>query len=1133
MDKIMKKIIIYLISIAFIFSMTLPFIGQMTTQAKMKNQLKLSNNDEESMEVLKSDEEQRIELTVTNSTENKVELQLLEGLTYKENLAEVSFDKDNHKLEVQTNKEQIKIPLYLNTEKLETEKIVLNALIDEHEKLIKSNDFNINIVSGKVERKNTEVVPSNDSKSLKITNEEVQKSEVTANNKTVNMTTKEDVPNAPVPEKITKANPEAANEVDVTSWTEFEAAMKNKAITVIHVQKDFYNDRTTVAETNVSTPKRTLTIKGNGHIIDFRGIGFRNGTAAAANETILWTIENLTMYGRNFYGPIHTIVGVNSNNSYGGLIYKDSTYVGAQLTASYYWTIDFGGAIENHSVNSYISPFDEKKYATQTGQVNIEATDVIFRKNSKYNGTTENAGVFRLQNSGEMTMEDYSEVTMTSGGTAGEYSGNVLYLQGVIKTGKEAVLNLNTRKSGGQSAIEIYGAKNGIQAAEGSKINIHTTGGNGTHHAVSMGADTEINIEDGAELNINAENKSSGTGDLINAGARTKFLIGKKAKFNAVSDGTGSHNILDFGTNSKFQFADAEEVNLQYTNNSLASGARLITMSGSNGQLDVDVQDVKAWNKKDIAGNSMRESDFHWTPMFGMITQFSTGTSTVKNGSSVLNSMREKYKNEFKVHESSRLLYSYIEDVDVGILNPITDNQDSVDSTVIHGVANPGAYVRLTGDSAIPEPTIPSVIDGADDEELTNNFTVIADSKGEFTIHAKEGKHFTASNKIKAFAFLGGKSDEHIVEVLDETAPTGEGVNLKMVFGEAIPEPDHFIINPLDSNPANAGFKYEFKEDYSKLIEEEGKHTLVILLFDTAGNKTEIPVELEVTKDGYGIKADNFTINLSDLKKYDTTEELHKMLLKESKAVAFGIVENETIDLTEFLNVEDFEGINEMKAGKYRITLSFDLTATEPGAVAKKKFTVSVLNNESVNPTNPEKPGKEKPEETENEGTGETGLLKLDYAPSNFDFDKVKMGYKSVKVNAVKTTSDKQWLQVSDDRLDENITNWSIQVSQEQQMTSNTGEVLKGAEIKIPAGKLYNEETGEVEVTTGQLTSSEINVTTTPKTIFSANNNSKKMNKISTNVWNAKDVTLTIPGGQAIEFDEYSNSICWSLVIEP
>lgn len=944
-------------------------------------------------------------------------------------------------------------------------------------------------------------------------------------------TTKPGVPAAPKPEVISQA--EGSNEVNVHTWAELSAAMLNATINVIHVQDDFNNTAVTGNAIFVTIPMRSIKVNGNGHTVDFGATAFIHNPMAA-NQHIEWEMNHLTIYGRNNYSVMSS-TGLIPATSSARMIFDNVSYVGSQISANFYWLTDFRGHVESHSVNSYISPFTEKSTAAVANEMNLQVKDVQFSKDSYYHGTTENAGAFILLAGGNMLAEENSEVILSAGGTAGagEYGYYLMYILGnSVKLEKNANVTLNPKEAGSMRAISL-GADSTIEADEGAILNVNGRGPSLGFNLIELGLRAKIDIKDEADLIINWKNKGTGLGDLINAAANAEFIIGKKATFDAKSDGTGNHNILDFGANSLFKFADAEKVNLQFTNDAINANAKMFSMAGTANTLDVDVQEVKAWNRSSFSTNSTRDPDYHWTPMFGMKTQITTGASKVLEAHSVLNTERNSYVNDFKPENFSRLMYSYIEDVRVGILNNPTDSISSVDSKVIKGVANPGAYVRLSGDDALPEATIPSGIDGSNNEEITNNYTVIADDSGEFTVQAKEGQSFTASNKITAYAFMNGKSDSATVEVLDRTAPTAEGINLTMIFEENIPAAEHFIINAADTNPANKGFKYTFKDDYTSLIQIEGTHSIVVVVSDDAGNKIEIPVELTVTKDGYGIKADDLSIQLSDLKNYDTTNKMNEFLLKESKASAFGIVNNTSIDLTEHLSVVDFDRINQMKAGDYTITLSFDLTATYPGAVASRKFKVTVLNDEAVAPTNPEKPGQGEPEEVENGGTGQTGLLKLDYAPSTFDFGEVKYGFDRVNTNAIKTTSTKQWLQVSDDRPDDDMTNWSVQVSQKQELTSKSGQVLKGANIQIPAGTLYNEHHGEEAVTTGHLTSSKIDITSTPQTIFNATNTNKKMKNISTNVWNAEQVSLSIPGGQEVDFEEFSNSIVWTLVVEP
>lgn len=944
-------------------------------------------------------------------------------------------------------------------------------------------------------------------------------------------TTKDNIPPALAPSQITNAS--GPNERNIYNWDQLYTAMNTSSVNILHIQADFYNTKSPdwQAEDNINIPMRPITIYGNGHTIDFRGASFYNNSWLSRDSKVQWEINHLTMYGRNFYGPIKTDSEAAAANAYGAMVYDDVTYIGSQLTASYRWTIDFRGHIENHSVNSYISPFDNKTYSTQQNQVNIEAKDVVFRENNYYMGTTENAGVFRLGNNGKMSLENNTNVTMTSNGNGGEFGTTALYLEGELTTGENAKLTINTRNSGNQYGVFISGRGNGITLDNSAEATINSYGD--AYSSIYMESNTMLLVKDDATLNVLTKNKGTSTNDLIRTTGSTSFIIAKNGTFNAVSDGIATHSIIDFGSNSVFRFADAKKVNLQFTNEKLSYYASLIKMS--SGSLDVDVQEVQAWNSSNISGNSTRAADFHWTPMFSMITTFSGARSTVKSASSVMNQMRVKYMNEFRPEYFSRLMYLKIPDVDLEVTNHPNDLKISPDSQVVKGIATPGALIRVTGDSALETPSLPSGIDGSNDTKITGDYSTRANSSGYFEVKAQLGKYFTASSKVNVYAFLNGKTEEMKITVADRTAPTAEGIELAIVKGDPIPNAKDFLINIQDTNPTNSRYSYDYKIDYSNLSSKVGTHDIILTLADEAYNIREILAKLSVMDSRYEMNSQSVKVLQSVLKKYDTEQKMKEFLLKESKSSASGLVGNKKVDLTNKILIEDLNSIMQYKAGKYTIQTSVKDDSLSTIAKGTDSFTVNVLNDEAVAPTNPENPGSGAPSEKENDGTGQTGVLKLDYVPSNFDFGEVKFGFDSVDTKAVKTTSSKQWLQVSDNRADEDVTNWSVQVAQNHALQSNTGKQIKGATITIPKGKKYNQHYNgkEILLDNGPLISNEVAITTTPTIIFKSDISQDKMKDISTNVWNVSDVTLHVPGNQQIDFTTYTNTINWTLVTEP
>lgn len=942
-------------------------------------------------------------------------------------------------------------------------------------------------------------------------------------------TTLDGIPNAPKPEKNLSATPGKSDEINISSWSTLHAAIINRKIRKIFIQGDIYNANNTRA---IDVTTRDLTIYGNGYYIDFRNTSFELNSRLSKDFKAALVINNLTMYGYNYYGPF----SVWSDPVSGAVVtleYNDITYVGTQLTASWDWDIILSGRVENHSVNSYLSPYNNKKQEGNKNQANFEATNLIVQNNSIYNGTTENAGVIYLSNNGKMKIGDHSEVTLTANknsdpNLSGEFSEQALYLEGTLEAGQNSKLTVNARETGDQYAIFINGSNNGFTVSKNAEIQLNGRGPSKDKALLDMQADTKILIDDNATLNLHWKNKGNGSASLLSVGANAEFVIGKKGVFNAISDGEGDQNILYFGNASIFRFTDAKKVNIQYINENLLATSSLIRMYGSLGELNVDVQSVEAWDKNSISTNSTRDPDLNWNPMFNMITHFNYSQSTFKTAETIYQDLHDDYMKHFIPENFSRLQYTEIGEVQLDLLNQTNDKVESVDSQTVRGKTNPGAYIRVTGDPALPTPTIPSNIVGSTDSEMTAPYTVIADHNGNFTVQAKTGKHFTTNSTIKVFSFLNGKSNVKEVTVIDKTAPIAEGRTLRIVKNDPLPSAKAFTLNATDTNPLNQEITYAFKENYQPLLTQIGTHSIIVNIADNFGNAREIPSKLNVESSRKGILADDFTVKLSDLQKYNSISALKKYLLKQSNAYAFEIVDYEKKDVTSAVTVKNSATIEQLKKGTYEITLEMIR-----GETYTKKFNVTVLDDAPVAPTNPENPGSAKPDEKENTGTGDSGLLKLDYVPTSFDFGEVTYGFEKTTVHAKKTTSTKQWVQVSDNRPKDTITSWTIVVAQNEALTSAAGKTLTGATITIPKGKVFNEASGNQQVPSQQLQSTSIEVSSSPQTIFSAENTINKMLNISTNVWEASAVQLTIPGGNDFDQTSYSNTINWTLVAEP
>ncbi|WP_455390704.1 WxL domain-containing protein [Lactiplantibacillus pentosus] len=173
-------------------------------------------------------------------------------------------------------------------------------------------------------------------------------------------------------------------------------------------------------------------------------------------------------------------------------------------------------------------------------------------------------------------------------------------------------------------------------------------------------------------------------------------------------------------------------------------------------------------------------------------------------------------------------------------------------------------------------------------------------------------------------------------------------------------------------------------------------------------------------------------------------------------------------------------------------------------------------------PTEPEQPGTTNTSGQENSGTGNTGELRLDYAPSQFNFGNVTTSmtaktYAAQPINGVA----KQWLQVSDNRLATH--GWTVTARQDVPFTSTSGHQLTGAALRIPAGQTYNERAS------GQLKSYAVSLTTAEQPVFAAPATANIGKDISTNVWQPTQVQLTVPGNTAKAGQSYNTTVTWTL----
>lgn len=771
------------------------------------------------------------------------------------------------------------------------------------------------------------------------------------------------------------------------------------------------------------------------------------------------------------------------------------------------------------------------------------------------NSHTGNNGLIHFNASGSFNMKNNSSIEMnvqdvSNGATAVSLAASGSTFN--VDEGSSLKTNFTSSGSGNNPVINLGGGAS-FNIGNNSTVDLTTKGYN--NNILSLGSGnanqgTQFNVGENATFNINSTNRNSWSADVMNVGNYANFKVNRLGTFVLSAD--QARYLFNVGTNSVFQFSDAKLVEFGFTNSPPANSA-LINM---NGNFSIDVQRVKAWNRSSSVLNS-QNPDYDWNPMFAMSIPYQ-GVNINRSslsGSSTTPGTAENFKANFNTGTNTgfqKLRFDFIPDVDVMIDNKPTDNPASTDSKKIIGTATAGAYVRLTdtvveggyssfpkSNNNIPNPSIN--LDGSSGE----TYTVIADETGhfEFTVPTETDVPFVAGNTIQAYAFKDGKSATTEAVVSDTTPPEAELKDLYFMKGSPVPDVNEFVVKLTDTNPSGSP-SVEYitpTETLSEYMNTVGVHEIEIKAQDNAGNSKNYVTKLHILESTSGINGDDVTLTSTDIMDL-TNDEFQTLIKNRVNASAYVITDGKYNDLTDKIQF-DFSSVVK-KAGEYDLKISVSSTDSGVAGGLNKTVKITIGNLGPTNPVDPDNPqeGTTPPNGSENGGTNQVGALRMDYAPSNISFGTVKYNpgttIYSAKDNKNMSGADlsKQWIQVSDDRTEEN--GWSVKVSQEHEFTDGTNQ-LKGATITIPKGEIRNSLVEGVIPTTGsdaKMTSSTVEISAgMSSTMFSAKNLDRDSlgKQITTYQWDPTKVTLKVPKGTAKVNSSYSTTINWSLVSSP
>lgn len=583
------------------------------------------------------------------------------------------------------------------------------------------------------------------------------------------------------------------NHRDVSNWQEFMLALVDPTINYINVINDFEStDNPTAGLTgvqgnsatsnpnggavyiwiNASQISRKLVIEGNDHQIDFRAVavGYVNSTF---NANTPWdiTFQNIDIVHGNYYGAMNFTNLSGTFQSQSRMRYHNLTNAGNQLIHSLSTPVILSGHVTSHQVVTYTSRSGRVQNINNIFQANMEVNQLEILDGSTVELSTISSGNIMLYyNTGKMTIGDDVKMEVTASGTGGEANGaNIMIANGNLTIGKRSEIILNPRFN--SPAITLTGSGSQVDLLEESEVIINASGrtnnaNNSSSNIIFMAAQSSLNVGKKSKLEISASDQGNSTASVIHVAGAATFTVDKEGILDIKSDSTAStHSLMTFtSAASTFSFADARKINLERTRSilGLLPTNGLISISGSTGLLDVDIQSVKQWQH----GNLSEEPDFSWTPIFNLKINYAGTLPTINNVSSISQNIEDSFRTNFTTR-AQRVLFEYIPDVEVS-METLSEDPSLENSKIIRGKATPHSVIRFDGDPAIPEPTIDSA-NYAEEEK----YHIQADENGDYAFQLPFGSYFTKNNIVKAYAFLNGKSDlaETIVEGIKDLDP--------------------------------------------------------------------------------------------------------------------------------------------------------------------------------------------------------------------------------------------------------------------------------------------------------------------------------------------------------------------------
>ncbi|MBO1308629.1 WxL domain-containing protein [Enterococcus sp. 669A] len=946
--------------------------------------------------------------------------------------------------------------------------------------------------------------------------------------------------------------------LDITNSFAFSNATNNGAV------GSTYNGSLT------SNKNKKLVINGNGHSLDLRQYTLR--FAGAGQWDIV--LQNISVQNSNSWGVFDGYNGSNNGNIY---TFHNVRQEGVQAFEGSRGRVILSGTSEfTQSPNdTYISATNgaEVRVSTEygSGNSNIAAREVYIKAGSNITMKNPNYGaniaVFR---NGNIFMEEGAPTTLNldnqesnprwnSWGGGNDYSVASLVtmndnpgpsssnfwtdeerpaelkgLQGSIHISKEAKVTINNGlgRKDYAGAIQLGQGGGSLSIGDRASVDINveqdiSAGGNSSTYGMSgnsqfpvflfngatmeLGEDASFNLNVGRSVDGNTIYPSRGSAVKVTGSPNEPVIkLGKNSSFSVSSTAytNGNDVMIDSASRNTFmQINDQATVDLKYTQPTNNSLMRL----GNGSSLSVPddyVHRIRHWDY----GNFDEDTDHQYQPI--------AGTTITYNGTNVSNAttrlddgfldtdppVAQQLQNNFTSNAQRLAIDAVV--FNIQSIEPVTNEEQ--DEYIVQGTAQPpGGMVEIFG--------------GQLDSLPLEERQLLIDSDGRYEWRGNLDRPFYYGESIRAS--YSGHSEVYAEEpVVDVTRPTAEGRTLHIVEGETIPEAAVFLTSVEDTNPTvtdKSQFAYQFEQSLiqpgSSAVISNGSQQQTyndsLIVDDTRGNLSDpVSVSLVVHEAGSvsGIRANSTQIRWNEVRDFEVGSVEYEDYLKHAmEAQARILVDYQLKDLTEEIQITNLAEIPTDVGGPYPVI--FEVPSEELQTEAE----LSIKSN-LVNPRNP---AEGDPENPENNGTGATGELRLDYVPSVFDFGDVMFHWKDMEHKSL--GEDDQWVQVADDRAGQN--GWAVKASATPFEAED--DQLEDARIVLPFGDLYNVKTKDAKNPDGLAATGETPLSSVATTVFSGTGENSKGE--STYVWKKNELKLQIPAGQGKTGKTYRSDIRW------